>query len=138
MSPDIPSQMIEFELRAGEPLLLGSGDTVRPLADLSSAIIVAATATVAAAADDDDNETDNRPRSPSSVCACTPVRRDSKLLAPPMTGKPNIWLSGLLSAPSLPSTSDMSPRHKAPVTGGELGIYLRTSSMLDRDALPMP
>jgi hypothetical protein len=66
----------------------------------------------------------------------TPARCGSKLLAPPTTGKPNVWLSGLFSTPSLPSTSDVSPRRTAPVAGGELGcgICPRTSSTLDRDA----
>jgi hypothetical protein len=48
--------------------------------------------------------------------------RGSKLPMPPMTGKSNVCLSGLLSAPSLPSTSDVLPtgRSRAPVAGGEL------------------
>jgi hypothetical protein len=62
----------------------------------------------------------------------------AKLPAPPTTGKPNVWLSGLLGAPSLPSTSDVSPRRTAPVVGGKLGICPRTSSMLDCDAPLMP
>jgi hypothetical protein len=112
-------------------LLLGSGDATCPLADLARADIAAATAAVAAAAeDDDDTETDDLPGSFSSVRARTP--------APPTTGKPNVWLSGLLSAPSLPSTSDVSPRRTAPVVAGELGICPRTSSTLDRNTPPMP
>jgi hypothetical protein len=55
----------------------------------------------------------------SPAYAHTPARRGSKLPVPPTMGKPNVWLSGLLSAPSLPSTSDMSPRHTVPVAGGE-------------------
>ncbi|KAN0126371.1 hypothetical protein V8E52_000011 [Russula decolorans] len=46
----------EFELRACELLLLGSGDTAWPLADLARAVIAAATAAVAAAAEDDDDD----------------------------------------------------------------------------------
>ena len=61
------------------------------------------------------------------------MRCGSKLPAPPTMGKPNLWPSGLLSAPSLLSTSDVSPRHTVPVAGGELGICPSTSSMLDRD-----
>jgi hypothetical protein len=82
---------------------------------------------VAAAAedDDDDTETEDRPGSPSSVCARTRARRGSKPPAPPTTGKPNVWLYGLLSAPPLPSTSDVSPRLTAPVAGGELGCGIR-------------
>jgi hypothetical protein len=70
-----------------------------PIADLTRADIAAATVAVAAAAEDnDDTETSDRPGSPSSVCARTPARRGSKLPAPPTTGKPNVWLSGLLSS----------------------------------------
>jgi len=112
-------------------LLLGSGDTAYPLADPARAVISATNG-------DDDTETDERPGSPPSVCAHAPARRGSKLPAPPTTGKPNVWLSRLLSAPSLPSTSEVSPRCMAPVAGGELGICPRTSSMLDRDAPPIP
>ena len=131
----------EVELRIREPLLLGSGDAACPLADLARVVIAAATAAVAAAAEDDEEtEADDRPGSLSSVRARTPARRGSKLPAPPTTGKPNVWLSGLLSAPSLPSTSDVSPRRTAPVAGGDPGRETRpsTSSMLDRDAPPMP
>jgi hypothetical protein len=139
VSPDAPADDKEFELRARKLLFLGSGDTACPLADLACAVIAAATAAVAAAAeDDDDTETDDHPGSPSSVCARTAACRGSKLPAPPTTGKPNVWLSGLLSAPSLPLTSDVSPRCTAPVAGGEPGICPRTSSMLDRDAPPIP
>ena len=107
------------------------------LADLARTNIAAASATVTTAEDDDDTETDDRPGSLSSVSARTPAHRGSKLPAPPTTGKPNIWLSGLLSAPPLPSISDVSPRSTAPVAGGELGMCPRASSMLDWDALPM-
>lgn len=106
--------------------------------------MAAATAAAAATADDDDDDTDtDRLPSLSSVRARAPVRRGSKLPAPPTTGKPNVWLSGLLSAPSLPSTSDVSLRRTAPAARGEPGCCAaftrpRTSSMLDRDALPMP
>ncbi|KAF8500345.1 hypothetical protein F5888DRAFT_1378570 [Russula emetica] len=67
-------------------------------------------------------------------------RRGSKLPASPTTGKPNVWLSGLLSAPTLPFTSDASPKRTMLVAGGEIGcdICPRTSSMLDRNAPPMP
>jgi hypothetical protein len=107
-----------------------------PLADLARADIadIAAATTAAAAEDDDDTETDDRPGSLSKRTCTHP---GSKLSAPPTTGKPNVWLSGLLNAPSLPSTSDVSPRRTAPVVGGELGICPRTSSMLDREAPPM-
>ena len=140
VSTDAPSDDNEFELRARVLLLLGSGDTACPLADFARADIAAATAAVTAAEDDDDAETDGRPGSLSSVCARTPARRGSKLPAPPTAGKPNVWLSGLLSAPSLPSTSHVSPRRTAPVVGGELGCGTRprTSSILDREAPPMP
>ena len=136
VSPNVPSDDNEFELRARELLFLGSDDTACPLADLERADVAAATAAVTAAADDDDD--DDRPGSLSSVRARTPARRGSKLPAPPTAGKPNVWLSGLLSAPSLPSTSDVSPRRTAPVAGGELGCGTRprTSSILDREAPP--
>ena len=109
----------------------------RLLADIARDI-AAATAAVAAASDDD-TEIDDRPGSLlSSVCARAPARRGSKLPAPPTPGKPNVWLSGLLSAPSL--TSDVSPRRTAPAARGDPGCVTRprTSSMLDLDALPMP
>jgi hypothetical protein len=49
-------------------------DATCPLADLARADIAAATEAVAAAAeDDDDTETEDRPGSPSSVCARTPA-----------------------------------------------------------------
>jgi hypothetical protein len=65
----------------------------------------------------------------------TPACCGSKLLAPLTTGKPNVWLSGLFSTPSLPLTSDVSPRCTVPVAGGELGcgICPRTSLVLDCD-----
>jgi hypothetical protein len=119
-------------LRTRELLLFGSGGPTCPLADLARADITVATE----AEDEDDTESDGHPRSPSSVCARTSVRQGSKLPAPPTRGKLNVWLSELLSAPSLSSTSDMSPRR----TAGELGcgIRPRTSSILDRNAPPMP
>ncbi|KAN0103585.1 hypothetical protein V8E52_011833 [Russula decolorans] len=49
----------EFELRARELLLLGSGDTACPVADLARAAIAAATAAVAAAAAEDDDDDAN-------------------------------------------------------------------------------
>ena len=109
------------------------------LANLARVEIAAAMAAVAAASDDD-ADADDRPGSLSSVRARAPARRGSKLPAPPTTGKPNVWLSGLLSAPSLPSTSDVLPRRTAPAARGDPGCVTRpkTSSMLDRDALPMP
>ena len=112
-----------------------------PPTDRARADITAVMAAVAATAEEeDDTDNDDRPASLSSVCARTPDLRGSKLPAPPTTGKPNIWLSGLLSAPSLPSMSDVSPRRTAPVAGGEpdCGIHPGTSSMLERDAPPMP
>ena len=70
VSPDAPSDDNEFQVRTRE-LLLGSGDTACPLADLACADIAAATAAVTAAEDDDDAETDSRPGSLSSVRART-------------------------------------------------------------------
>lgn len=60
--------------------------------------------------DDDDSNTDDRPVLRSSVRARTPACRGSKLPMSPMTGKPNVGLSGLLrvSAPSLPSTLEIT------------------------------
>ena len=141
VSLDAPSQMITNSSCGRAHCCLLTLVPHRPLAVRARADIAAATAAVAAAAEEeDDTDNDDRPASLSSVCARTPARRGSKLPAPPTTGKPNVWLSGLLKAPSLPSTSDVSPRRTAPVAGGEPGrdIRPRTSSMLDRDAPPMP
>ncbi len=76
----------------------------------------------------------------SSICACTLVYYGSKLPALPTMGKPNIWLSGLLSAPLLPFTLDMLPRHIVPVARGDPSYktHPRMSSMLDYNVLPMP
>jgi hypothetical protein len=85
--------------------------------------VTVATATVATATDDDDEiETEDRPGSPSSVRVRTPARCGSKLLASPTTGKPNVWLSGLLTAPSHPFTSDVSPRRMALAVGENLAV----------------
>jgi hypothetical protein len=94
-----------------------------------------ARADIAAATADDD--ADDHPASLSSMHTRTPVHRGSKLPVPPTTGKPNVWFSGLLSAPSLLSTPDESLRRTAPVAG--LGCPTRpsTSSMLERDVPPM-
>ncbi len=76
----------------------------------------------------------------SSIRACIPACCSSKLPALPTMGKPNVWLSGLLSTPSLLSTSDMSPRCTVPVVGGDPShdTHLRMSLMLDCDVPPMP
>ncbi len=97
---DAPSQMITNS-RTHSLLPLDSRTTTCPLADRGCADIAAATATAAEEEDDADN--DDHPASLSSVRICPPARRGNKLPAPPTTGKPNVWLSGLLSAPSLPS-----------------------------------
>jgi len=69
-----------------------------------------------------------------------PAHRGSKLPAPPTMGNPNARLSGLLSAPSFPFASDVSPRHTASVGGKEPGCGIRpgTSSLLERNAPPVP
>jgi len=54
-----PATKPKFELRARELLLLGSGDTACPVADLARAAIAAATAAVAAAAAEDDDDDAN-------------------------------------------------------------------------------
>jgi hypothetical protein len=54
-----------------------------PLADLARVDIAGATAAVAA--DDSETEVDDHPGSPSSVCACNPACRGSKLPVPPTT-----------------------------------------------------
>jgi hypothetical protein len=77
-------------------------------------------------------ETDGRSKSLLSVRARTPgspAPRGSKVQAPPTTGKPSVWLSGLFGAP--PFTSDVSPRRTAPVSGGELGCGIRPWDELD-------
>jgi len=132
VSLDTPSDDNEFELRTRPLLPLDSCTAPCPLADRARADIAAATAAVAAvAAEEDDTDNDDCPASLSSVCARTPARRGNKLPAPPTTGKPNVWLSGLLSTPSLPFTSDVSPRRTAPVAGGELGCGITPKNELD-------
>jgi hypothetical protein len=68
----------------------------------------------------------------SSVRARTPARRGNELPAPPTTGIPNVWFSGLLSAP--PSLTLSSPIR----IGWEVeGVRPRTGSTLERDAPAM-
>src|SRR6267154_1117323 len=47
-----------------------------------------------------------------TVCACTQGHCGRKLGALPPMEKPNVWLSGLLRAPSLPFMSDVSPENQ--------------------------
>jgi hypothetical protein len=67
------------------------------------------------------------------------MQGDSMLLLGPPTkgGNPKVWLSGLVSAPSLPSASDESPRRTASEAGPGCPTRPRTSSMLERGAPPM-
>jgi hypothetical protein len=83
-------------------LLHISDDTTCPPAELASTDIAAITAALAATVEGNDGtKTNDHLGSPSSVCACTPACHGSKLPAPPTTGKPNVWLSRLLSTSSL-------------------------------------
>ena len=79
------------------------------------------------------------PDSPQAYVHIPPARSCSKLPATPTTGKQNVWLSGLLSTPSFPFTSDVSSRHTGSVVGEELGCNIRprTSSILEHVS-PIP
>src|SRR5260370_20354689 len=120
-------------------MVLGYSNTTCPLAKLTH-IITTAAGVASTIEDNNRTEADDYPRLLSSICACTLVYYGSKLPALPTMGKPNIWLSGLLSAPLLPFTLDMLPRHIVPVARGDPSYktYPRMSSMLDHNALPMP
>ena len=60
------------------------------------------------------------------------------LLGPPTKGgNPKVWLSRLVSAPSLPSASDKLLRRTASEAGPGCPTRPRTSSMLERGAPPM-
>jgi hypothetical protein len=57
----------------------------------------------------------------------------------PTTGKPNVWLSGLLGAPSLHPRQTYRPGARRQWQGENLAYAQeRDQCMLDRDAPPIP
>ena len=108
-----------------ELLLLCSPATACPLADFARADIAAATAPPR-------RTTTTTTLKPTTI----PDRLQAHMHAPQRTVAAScqhhqrrairtVCFLGLFGAPSLPSTSDISPRRAAPVTGGELGYGKR-------------